>query len=304
MKGPSFIEKGYEMKQKMYRVIAMICIVLMSVMSYRNEVSAEEGKLNSEVVQPEVLHYVDAHGEWHDMIIDPTVEKHIYKWSCLVNNEAGIAYAGDSLYTIRHGVDVSAYQGDIDWGKVKNAGYDFAIIRIAYRGYGREGKLCLDKKYLQNIINAKTAGLDVGVYIFSQAVNEIEAVEEAEFVLSALQGAQLDLPIVFDPELIKKDTARTGHVSGEQFTRNTIAFCNRVKSAGYDAMVYSNMFWEAELFDMAQLGDYPFWYADYEKIPQTPYHFTCWQYTEKGHVDGISGNVDLNVWFKKVTVQR
>ena len=78
----------------------------------------------------------------------------------------------------------------------------------------------------------------MGVYIFSQAVNEIEAVEEAEFVLSALQGAQLDLPIVFDPELIKKDTARTDHVSGEQFTRNTIAFCNRVKSAGYDAMVY------------------------------------------------------------------
>lgn len=299
MKGPSFIEKGCEMKQKMYRMIAMVCIVLMSVMSYSNEVLAEEGKLNSEVVQPEVLHYVDAHGEWHDTIIDSSVEKHIYKWSCLVNNEVGIAYAGDSLYTIRHGVDVSAYQGDIDWGKVKNAGYDFAIIRIAYRGYGREGKLCLDKKYLQNIINAKTAGLDVGVYIFSQAVNEMEAVEEAEFVLSALQGAQLDLPIVFDPELIKKDTARTDHVTGEQFTRNTIAFCNRVKSAGYDAMVYSNMFWEAELFDMAQLGDYPFWYADYEKIPQTPYHFTCWQYTEKGHVDGISGNVDLNVWFEK-----
>lgn len=277
-------------------VFGMVSVLLSSSMS----VYAKEGDVvASAMAQPEVLHYVDAHGEWHDTFVNPMVERHSYKWSCLVNNEMGIAYAGDSVYSIKRGIDVSAYQGNIDWAKVKSAGYDFAIIRIGYRGYGSAGSLCLDKYYLQNIIGAKTAGLDIGVYFFAQAVNEAEAVEEAEFVLSALQGIALDLPIVYDPELIKNKPARTNNVTGEQFTKNTIAFCNRVKAAGYEPMIYSNMVWEADLFDMAQLGEYSFWYADYEKIPQTPYHFTCWQYTEKGQVDGIRGGVDLDVWFYK-----
>ena len=154
-----------------------------------------------------------------------------------------------------------------------------------------------DRMALANIEEAQAVGMDVGVYVFSQAVNEEEADEEARFVLDQLQGRTLELPIVYDPELIRDDEARTDSVTGEQFTANTIAFCERVKEAGYQPMIYSNMVWEADLYDLGKLQSYPVWYADYEQIPQTPYAFRFWQYSEKGTVDGISGDVDLDVEF-------
>ena len=137
----------------------------------------------------------------------------------------------------------------------------------------------------------------MGIYVFSQAVNEEEALEEAQLIIDNLKGLELQLPVVFDPELIRDDDARTDEVSGEQFSKNTIAFCEKVKEAGFEPMIYSNMYWEAFLFDLEELAEYPIWYADYEKVPQTPYKFTFWQYSESGHVDGIDGKTDLNVWF-------
>ena len=137
----------------------------------------------------------------------------------------------------------------------------------------------------------------MGVYIFSQAINENEAIEEANLVIEQLKDEEIELPVVFDPELIRTDEARTDNISGEQFTKNTIAFCEKIKDAGYEPMIYSNMYWEAFLFEMEKLSDYPIWYADYETIPQTPYEFEFWQYADDGVVDGISGKTDLNVWF-------
>ncbi len=244
----------------------------------------------------EKLNFVDAHGNWHETIINPNVPAHHYNWDALIHDDTGISYE-DENYFIRKGIDVSHHQGDIDWEKVKASGYDFAIIRIGYRGYGKTGSLNQDRMFYTNIQGAKAAGLDVGVYFFAQAINEKEALEEADFVLDMLKGYSLQLPITYDPELIYNDDARTDNVTGEQFTKNTIAFCERIKAAGFEPMVYSNMIWEADLFDMEQLQAYPFWYADYEKVPQTPYDFCFWQYTEKGNVDGIKGNVDLNIQF-------
>ncbi len=247
--------------------------------------------------EKEILKFVDAWGEWHEMEINPKIEKHTYNWEYLKQENDTVSYEGDSRYTLKRGIDVSYHQGDIDCQKVKNAGYDFAFVRMVYRGYGSAGSLNLDKCYEKNIKNAQAAGLSVGVYVFSQAVNEEEALEEAQMVIDNLQGFQLQLPVVFDPELIRDDTARTDDVTGEQFTKNTIAFCEKIKEAGYEPMIYSNMVWEASLFDLEQLSDYPIWYADYEPVPQTPYKFTFWQYSESGQVDGIEGPVDLNVWF-------
>ena len=243
--------------------------------------------------------FVDALGEWHETTIHSDAKKHNYNWDYLINDSSGISY-NDSKYTIRKGIDVSYYQSNIDWDKVKNAGYDFAIIRIGYRGYGSSGVLKADTAFTKHIEGAQKAGIDVGVYFFAQAINEQEALEEANFVLEALKGYELQLPVVYDPELIRNEDARTNNVSGEQFTKNTIVFCNAIKDAGFEPMIYSNMFWEAFLFDMTQLQDYPIWYADYETIPQTPYDFTMWQYSEKGNVDGIEGNVDLNIWFSPI----
>lgn len=246
---------------------------------------------------PQSLHFVDAWGEWHDCIIDPEVPKHTYDWDGLGRDGELVTYENDSRFRVRYGVDVSKYQGKIDWQRVKEAGIDFAIVRIGYRGYGNAGNLKADDCYARNIEEARKTGMDVGVYFFSQAINEEEATEEADFVIGLLDGYELQLPVVYDPELIRDDVARTDEVTGKQFTANTIAFCERIKEAGYQPMIYSNMVWESELFDLKQLQDYPIWYADYELIPQTPYNFVMWQYTEKGNVDGISGIVDRNVWF-------
>lgn len=249
--------------------------------------------------QDQRLRFVDAWGEWFETTIDPELKMHKYDWNCLKRDEEDICYEGDSYYTIKKGIDVSHHQNLINWEKVRAAGYEFAFIRMVYRGYGEEGSLNLDRNYYDNIFQAKAAGLKVGVYVFSQAVNESEAVEEAEMVLKHLNGISLDLPVAYDPELIRDDEARTDDVTGEQFTKNTIAFCEKIKEADYEPMIYSNMYWEAFLFDLKELQDYPVWYADYEMIPQTPYEFTFWQYSESGHVDGIEGATDLNVWFVK-----
>ena len=208
---------------------------------------------------PQLLSFVDIHKKEYQAEMNVNVEKHPYIIEGFQLNGEKMTYVGDANYSYRLGVDVSHYQGSIDWNKVK------------------------------------AAGLDVGVYFFAQAINEEEALEEAQFVIANLAGETLQLPIVYDPETIEDAQARTDNVSGEQFTKNTITFCNAVKAAGYEPMVYSNMLWEAFVLDLEQLAEYPIWYADYEPLPQTPYRFTFWQYTNKGRVDGIPGNVDLNI---------
>ena len=260
----------------------------------------EDTEVASEIImdiEPQILHFVDVKGNWYETEILENVRKHDYNWNYLTNNENGIAYEGDPNYIIRKGIDVSDWQGKIDWKQVADAGYEFAILRLGYRGYGTKGTMKMDNTFYYNIQNASQHGIDVGVYFFAQAVNEAEAIEEANFVLNALEGYELQLPIVYDPELISHTKARTDNVTGEQFTKNTIAFCEAVKAAGYTPMVYSNMVWEATLFDMTQLQTYDFWYADYEALPQTPYAFKFWQYSDHGRVPGIKGNVDLNIQF-------
>ena len=244
--------------------------------------------------QSEILNFVDVFGEEYQVEINPDVEKHKYDLEKFVHEGDRLSYTDDK-YEYRLGVDVSRHQGWIDWEKVKAAGYEFAIIRVGYRGYGEEGLVCLDEQFDTNIQNAQAAGLDVGVYFFAQAINEEEAKEEAEFVLKHIAEYELQLPVVYDPESILDDKARTDDVSGEQFTKNTEVFCSMIEEAGYQPMIYSNMLWEAYELDLEYLGEYPIWYADYEALPQTPYHFDFWQYTNEGSVDGIEGRTDFNI---------
>ncbi len=254
----------------------------------------EKQKDQQEELEPEILKFVDVFGEEYEVEIHPEIAENPYDPALFVHEGYKLSYT-DAEYTSRLGVDVSAHQGEIDWVKVKSDGYDFAFIRIGFRGYGDAGTLNLDKEFQNNVKNAQAAGLDVGVYFFAQAVNEQEAKEEADFVLENLAGQNLQLPVVYDPEHILDDEARTDGIPGEQFTKNTKVFCEQIKEGGYEAMIYSNMLWEAFELDLQTLSDYPVWYADYEEKPQTPYHFVFWQYTNEGAADGISGNVDLNI---------
>ena len=247
-----------------------------------------------------VMSFVDAHGNWYEFTPDADVKKTYFDKQDFQTIDDKKTYTGNK-YKSRAGIDVSEHNGVIDWNKVKNSGVDFAIIRIGGRGYGKTGNLYADKKFDDNYRGAKDAGLDVGCYFFSQAINEEEAREEARFVLSILGGRKLDLPIVYDPESILDDEARTDGVSGEQFTANCIAFfdeidkANNVSDYSYTTMLYANMLWEAFMLDLKKLPNTEIWYADYEMYPQTPYHYTIWQYSEKGSVPGVDGIVDLDI---------
>lgn len=261
------------------------------------KVEQKQPEKPTELLQiPQPFKFVDVFGEEYQTEIKADFPKTVYFRDGFQFTDGKTSYEDEWYYT-RQGIDVSRYQGHIDWPKVKDAGIEFAIIRIGYRGYGQSGTIKADKEFRRNIENAQAVGIDVGVYFFSQAINEEEALEEAEFVIENLKEYELQLPVVYDPESILDAPARTDDVSGEQFTKNTIAFCERVKEAGYYPMIYSNMLWEAFEFDMEQLKQYPFWYADYEKLPQTPYAYEMWQYSNTGQVDGIQGTVDLNIQF-------
>ena len=243
---------------------------------------------------PTMLEFVDVHGEIHQMEVNSNVAPNLYDNQGFLHNGNRMSYGGED-YSYRLGIDVSHYQGEIDWQKVKAAGIEFVFVRLGYRGYGQEGVLKLDTNFEKNMKGARAAGLDVGVYFFAQAVNETEAIEEAEFVLEHLIEYDLQMPIVYDPESILHEEARTDNVTEEQFTKNTKAFCETIEKSGYDAMIYCNMTWQAFKLDLEELEEYPIWYADYEEYPQTPYHFDIWQYSNEGSVDGIQGNVDLNI---------
>lgn len=200
----------------------------------------------------------------------------------------------------RAGIDVSYSQGDIDWAAVAADGVDFAIIRLGYRGY-TQGALNTDTCYEANFQGARDAGLDVGVYFFSQALTPEEAQEEAQFVLDTLNGSPLEYPVVFDWEFITHDSeARTHGMDGETLTQCAAAFCQVIEEGGYTPAVYFNRDMGYLYYDLSQLDQYPFWLADYDSVPDFYYRFQLWQYTHTGTVAGIEGNVDLNLDFGPV----
>lgn len=196
----------------------------------------------------------------------------------------------------RAGIDVSTHQKDVDWQAVAADGVSFAILRLGHRGY-TEGGLFLDQTFEQNLRGALDAGLEVGVYFFSQAVTPEEAEEEADYILEVLDGQALAFPVAFDWESIPGDEARTDGLDGETMTRCAVAFCERIKAAGYRPAVYFNQTQGYLHYDLRDLTDYDLWLAEYDSVPDFYYHFDLWQYSHTGRVDGIQGDVDLDLAF-------
>lgn len=192
------------------------------------------------------------------------------------------------------GVDVSKYQGNIDWNKVKASGIEFAIIRVGYRGYGT-GVLVEDSTFRQNIKGATAAGLKVGLYFYSQAINETEAVEEASMVISLCQGYNISYPIYFDTEKVAGDTGRADNISRAQRTANAVAFCETIRNSGYKAGVYSYASWFYNQLNMASLSPYSIWIAQYRDQLSFDYNYDIWQYSSTGTVPGIPKPTDMNV---------
>ena len=193
----------------------------------------------------------------------------------------------------RIGVDVSSYQGDVDWQQVADSGVQFAVIRAGYRG-STAGELYVDDSFYKNLQQAKDADLAVGVYFFSQAVTAEEAREEAVYVCELLDGADLELPVYYDWEYLD---GRVPPAASMPMTECAIAFCEEVKDRGYLPGVYFNQDYGYNYLDLAQLRGYHLWLAEYGNTPAFTYHYDCVQYTDSGSVPGISGPVDLDLLF-------
>ena len=209
-------------------------------------------------------------------------------------------YVGDYLTCLsgpcKRGVDVSSWQRTVDWQQVKDAGMDFAMLRLGYRGT-EQGGIFADDYAQSNYEKATQAGLSVGGYFFSQAITPEEAREEARFVLNLVEDWQIELPIVYDWEYIDEE-ARTANVDSRTLTDCTIAFCEEIKAAGYTPMVYFNPDIERKNMFLEELTDYKFWLAMYSDEMTYPYRVDMWQYTNAGSVPGIDGNCDINILFE------
>lgn len=200
-------------------------------------------------------------------------------------------------------IDISSYQKTIDFKKVKASGIDNVIIRCGFTGYGLSHSKNKDDFFEAHYKNAKSAGMNVGVYYYSCAVTEREAQEEAEFVLSILKGKQFELPVYMDVEDAHDVKASGVYPESQQSigkTRLTAVvnkFCETIEKAGYFVGIYSGKYWFRDNMDMSVLNRYTIWLAQWTNKPDYEGDFGLWQYTDSGKVNGISGNVDMNIMY-------
>lgn len=212
------------------------------------------------------------------------------------NNQ--ITYSENGKVVSHKVIDVSKYQTAIDFAKVKNAGVEYAMVRCGYRSYG-SGILTEDTSFNNYAAEALKNNIKIGAYFFSQAINVEEAKEEAEYVLNMIKPYQISGPVAIDVEEIFDDTYRQMHLSASQLTDVIITFCDRIKEAGYTPMIYSNLSSFIGNIELDRLENYEKWLAYYSDEPYFPYEMSMWQYTDSGSIDGITGNVDLNISFKE-----
>ena len=262
----------------------------------RNDASAWE--LLQDLL-PNLIVYRGAGGIFQYASIDRSLPQSDYDWSNLVEvNETPreVEYVVDGETVSIRGIDVSTYQGDIEWDKVAASGVKFVFIRLGYRGY-ESGLLVKDDRFEANIQGALNNGIAVGVYFVTQAVSVEEAVEEAQFVMDNIRPYNVTWPIVLDIEDAASATARTADLTQQQRTDHAIAFCETIKEGGYTPMLYCNIRWFIEKLDITRIADYEKWFAQYFRKPFFPYTFQVWQYSSSGSIDGIKGNVDYNISF-------
>ncbi|MBR6825731.1 MAG: glycoside hydrolase family 25 protein [Oscillospiraceae bacterium] len=239
------------------------------------------------------IFYPSVEEEPNEEVTFPTIQripKHDYLQENFYWDEPFLRYK-DREHLV--GVDVSTHQEEIDWEAVANSGVDFAILRAGFRG-ATAGDLYEDDCFAYNLKHAKAAGLKIGVYFFSQALNEEEAVEEARYVCDLLDGEKLQLPVFFDWEYLEGRVPQPGEVP---LTECAVAFCEAVIEEGYEAGVYFNQDYGYNYFDIRELKDYTLWLADYGNVPGFLYLYHCVQYTDNGRVPGIDGPVDLDLLF-------
>lgn len=245
---------------------------------------------------PEEIVVADA-GRYYFFPILEELAKNTYDPSGFMPDGDGIMHYYEDGERISHkGIDVSRYQDTINWSKVADDEVEYAFIRLGIRGY-TEGEIMEDDSFQDNIEGALQNDIDVGVYFFTQAMSVEEAEEEADFVLESIAPYRVEYPIVLDVEAVTNTEARSNGLSSDERTKYCIAFCERIKEAGYTPMIYGNLKTFMLLLNIEELEAYDKWFAYYDEAYYFPYDFKIWQYTNKGRVSGIKGDVDLNISF-------
>lgn len=234
--------------------------------------------------------------EW--VMISPYLTKNTYDLTKM-EEKAGLKRYMENGKKISYvGADISKQNGDINFNSMKAAGVDYVMIRLGGRGYGT-GQISLDENFKKNIEGAVEAGLDVGVYFYSQAISQEEAVQEVNFVIQNLEPykANVKYPIAFDMEFVANDSARIDGLSKEEKTDIAVSFLEGVKAAGYVPMIYGDKEWLIKEIDLTKLQSYDVWLAQEEDLPDYPYQYTMWQYSTEGVLNGITGDANLNICF-------
>ncbi len=243
---------------------------------------------------------VAADGRYHFVPIRDDLKHNEYSTEHLQVLETGeFQYVQEGNVTSYKGIDVSRFQGKIDWNEVAADGVSFAFIRVGNRGYGN-GTMVEDTNFEYNIEGANAAGVKAGVYFFSQAITEEEAIEEVNFVLERIEPYQIDCPVVVDLEMIAGDKGRADSLSPEERTHIMKTFCDAVAEAGYKPMIYMNLEMAAIRVHMEELEEYDKWFAYYNPEMYFPYEYKVWQYSEKGTVAGVPAKVDMNICFEPI----
>lgn len=252
------------------------------------------GRPAEETTEPTEPQYVtDVNGK--EVPVFDNVERTAFDTAKFTRTENGRMTYSDPDFDAVTGIDVSVFQGEVDWNAVAADGVSFVMLRIGGRGYGPDGEMYEDTNFEVNYTGAKAAGLRVGVYFFSQAVTIAEAAQEAAFVLRLLNGRPLDFPVAYDWEHVSDTSARTANIANELVTSFVKAFCGAIEEAGYSSVIYFNREHGYFGLQLSLLSDYRFWYAEYADFPSFIYDYWIWQYTEEGTVNGIAGHVDLNL---------
>lgn len=240
-------------------------------------------------------------GKYHFLPVKDSLKKNTYIESNLNILESGeLQYLTDGKVTSYKGIDVSVYQGTIDWNKVAEDGVTFTFIRAGYRGWGTKGTLVTDENAEANLRGANGAGIKTGVYFYTQATNEKEILEEVQLVLDLIKPYRIDCPVVIDVEKTSEKAGRMNQLDVQERTKLVKLFCDTVQAAGYRTMIYHNLEMGALMLDLDQLEEYDKWFAFYKSELYYPYAYKIWQYSDKGSVQGIKGAVDMNIAFEPV----
>ena len=236
--------------------------------------------------------YQDGSTEWVE--INDKLAANSYDTAQFVYQNPEMKYYVNGKQASWFGVDISGKQGIVDFEKLKGAGVDFVMIKVGGRGYS-SGNIVLDSSYKDYMNGAKNAGLGIGVYFYSQAVDKDEIYEEADTLLELIKDYPIKYPVVFDMESVEGDVARTDALDVSTRTELARIFLKTIKAEGYTPMLYGDKEWLVTKLDLEKLQDYDVWLSQEADTPDYPYEYTMWQYNKSGTVSGISGTAGLNI---------